>query len=79
MGVFFQLYRSSFITHTDLIFCLQIMACSGKDPWLHLEHIVHYMKTNLYLSPVTPAEKSGIRKAAKDFVVEGKFFFFFFF
>ncbi|KAG7156972.1 Gypsy retrotransposon integrase-like protein 1-like 2 [Homarus americanus] len=47
------------------------MVRKGKDTWLHLQQIVHYLKTGKYLDSVTQVEKNGIRKAAANFVTEG--------
>ena len=51
------------------------MVRKGKDHWLHLEQIFHYVRTGKYLESVTKEEKSGIRKSAVNFVVQGKYRF----
>ena len=56
------------------ILCLQNMVRPGKDPWLQLQQIVHYVKTKNYLDSVATSERSGIRKASANFVAEGKSF-----
>lgn len=48
------------------------MVRKDKDNWLHLQQVVHYAKTGTYSDAVTAKEKSGIRKLAASFHLEGE-------
>ena len=48
------------------------MVRKGKDPWLHLQQVIHFVKNLRHMESVKENEKSGISKAAAKFVVQGK-------
>ncbi|XP_045135274.1 SCAN domain-containing protein 3-like [Portunus trituberculatus] len=52
------------------------MVRTGKDPWLHIKQVVHYVQTGEFLDSVTQGERSGIRQAAGNFVAEGEYVYY---
>lgn len=49
------------------------MVRKDKNTFLHLQQAIHYVQHGTYAESVTPEEKSGIRKLAASFVVDGRF------
>ena len=48
------------------------MVRPGKDPWLHVQQVAHYVRTDEYLDSVTQGERSGVRKSSANFILEGE-------
>lgn len=50
------------------------MVRKGKDPWLHIQQVCHYVRTGEFLESVRQGEKNGIRTSARNFVDEGELY-----
>lgn len=50
----------------------QVRMMPADERWLHIQQTVQYVKTKQYAETVKEKEKSGIRKLAAKFKLEGE-------